>query len=219
MHALSINFTMSLPCSRLHLSKVLLLLLMSSSSFSDSSLLTHCSPPSLVLCTAPNLAHSPHFTQAMHSGSYWCPTLGTPCDLWPGAAWLFPAAQPSDLSPLPIHLDDCAHFYLNSACCVSPLVATNHVLPWTVSTRQRSCLISLGGKLPESSNPVYMTIASHTVPANISRTVHSAQMFSQILSVEYKIASACHVWNACSQVARLFWDVLETQKVAPIWKI
>lgn len=133
MHALSINFTMSLPCSWLRLSKVLLLV--SSSSFSDSSSLTHCSPPSLLMCTVPNLAHSPHFTQAMHSGSYWCPTLGTACDLWPWAAQLFPAAQPSDLSPLPIHLDDCAHFYLNSACCVSPLVTTNHVLSWTVSTQ------------------------------------------------------------------------------------
>lgn len=83
---------------------------------------------------------------------------------------------------------------------------------------QRPRLISLGGKFPESGNPVYMTLASHTAPANISRTGHSAQVFSQILSVEYKIASACHVRNACFQVARLFWDVLETQKVAPSWK-
>lgn len=173
--------------------------------------MTHCSPPSLLMYTASNLAHGPHFTQAVHSGSYWCPALGTPCDLWPVAARLFATAQSSDLSPLPIHLDDCAHFYLNSACCLSPWVTTNHVLPWTVYT-----LISLGGRFPESGNPVY--IASHTAPANISRTGHSAQVFSQILSVEYKIASACHVRNTCFQVARLFWDVLETQKVAPSWK-
>lgn len=168
------------------------------------------------MCTAPNLAHSPHFTQAIHSGSYWCPALGTPCDLWPVAARLFPAVQPSDLFPLPIHLDDSAHFYLNSACWVShhePCPPLN-----CLYSRQRPSVTALGGKLPESSNPVYMTIASHTAPANILLTVHSAQVFSQILSVEYKIASVCHVRNASSQVARLFWDVLETQKVAPSWK-
>lgn len=50
--------------------------------------------------------------------------------------------------------------------------------------------MSLGGNLLESSNPVYMAIASHMAPVIILYTVNSGQVFSKILNVEYEIGFA-----------------------------
>lgn len=184
------------------LSTVLLLLVCSNSL--GHSLLTHCSSPSLIMYIALNLAYSPNFTQTIYSAVLlW--VLPSTFDQWqhglfPEVQWPFPFTSPPKwLCTL-----------LPQQCLLCELISHHEVHPPLncLYSRKLTCLISLGAKLLESSNPVYKTIASHAAPVNFLHTVHSGQVFSKILSVEY--GSAGHVGNVCSRVVWLFWDVLET---------